>query len=498
MVSVPKNKKKCFTLIGSALLCCFVIPMYSFVSNYPQFNLVDTLLITAIFLGIFACIAIPLGFIFKNVGKVSFLIYGIGIIFWFSYPLAVSSHRFCPKFIVKSGYHWFLLSVCCLLAVICLSFIARYLRSLVINTNKFLTIFTLLVSTILSVEGCWKIFSSLKNITSTDSTHGVLNKKQYPNVYHILLDAHPNQKAMEIIGGGLQPFYRELEQLGFVTFPESRSNYPCTSLSVTSMLDMDYLPKDVSISFINNKRHNSKVFNEFKRYGYRILLGTDNRMIRSLYGKTDGDIISNSSLLVQLYSLLIQTPVKHTFENVFSGVFRSACINAIEGVFESLKRCRNTYGSNNNVFYTHVLCPHEPCIFSKRAKNRSFSGFLIKFNTSHLSTKETHQAYCENVYGIDALVLKWIKEILRQYEAEAIKPIIVLHGDHSILYNGRNDLSNPFITADTVYGNLLALYVPKEWEHDAKDLTFINLYRWIFNHLFGTNYLYFKENRQIN
>lgn len=85
-----ENMKKYLDFIGSALLCCFVIPMYSYVSNYPQFDLVDTLLITAIFLGIFACITIPLGFIFRNVSKVLFLVYGVGIIFWFSHPLAVS------------------------------------------------------------------------------------------------------------------------------------------------------------------------------------------------------------------------------------------------------------------------------------------------------------------------------------------------------------------------------------------------------------------------
>ena len=78
-----------------------------------------------------------------------------------------------------------------------------------------------------------------------------------------------------------------------------------------------------------------------------------------------------------------------------------------------------------------------------------------------------------------------------------MKPVIVLHSDHSILYCGRYDLENPFVTADTVYGNLLALYVPEEWKKDAKDLTFINLYRWIFNHLFGESYPYFKENKQV-
>ena len=480
--------RRYFDLMGSALACCYVVPMYFSVSNYPQFGLKDTLLIVAVFLGVFTCIAIPFGFIFKNVGKVSFLMYGIGIVFWFSHPVAISLRRFCPKFIVGSGYHWFLLSVCCLIAVICSFFVAKYLSCFVKGANKFLSVFTLLVSVMLLFEGCWRIFSKSKDVTSADSTHGVSNGKRYPNVYHILLDAHPNQRAMEIIGGDLKPFYRKLENLGFVTFPESRSNYPCTFLSVTSMLDMDYLPKGADRSLIDAKRRNGKVFNEFKRHGYRIYLGTDNRMVRALYGKTDGDIVGTSSLLVQLYSLLMSTPAKHAFENIFSDTFRSICINAIKGLCECLEQCKDTYGSNNSVFYTHILSPHEPCVFSKEAKNRSFTGFWTKFDTSHLLTKETHQAYCENVYGIDALVLKSIEEILRQYKAETIKPVVVLHSDHSILYNGRNDLSNPFITTDTVYGNLLAIYVPKAWQGDAEDLTFINLYRWIFNHLFGAGY----------
>jgi len=33
-------------------------------------------------------------------------------------------------------------------------------------------------------------------------------------------------------------------------------------------------------------------------------------------------------------------------------------------------------------------------------------------------------------------------------------------------------------------------------EKDAKDLKFINLYRFIFNHLFGTNYEYLSDVRK--
>ena len=96
-------------------------------------------------------------------------------------------------------------------------------------------------------------------------------------------------------------------------------------------------------------------------------------------------------------------------------------------------------------------------------------------------------------------MLKTIKAILKEYESETQKPIIVLCSDHSIL--NRVDASgffdrSPYVTEKTVYGNLFAIYMPDEWKKDAKDLKFINLYRFIFNHLFGTNYEYLADVRK--
>ena len=300
---------------------------------------------------------------------------------------------------------------------------------------------------------------------------------------------------METIGGDLKPFYHELEGLGFITFPKSRSNYPCTVPSVASMLNMSYLDSS-DLSHVSEKMRNNEVFDKFRRNGYRVTIGSDSRMIRALYGKADANLPVGKFVSVQLYSLLSGTPVKHIYERVFSNTFRQSAQISIKDLFLKLSQRKDVNGSSNNLFYTHVLCPHEPCIFSKDASNRSFNGFFQKFDTSHLLRKETHQAYCENVYGIDALVLECIKKILQQYEAETIKPIIILHSDHSILYNGRKDVQNPFITPDTVYGNLLALYIPEKWKKDTKNLTFINLYRWVFNHLFSENFQYFGENKQ--
>lgn len=484
--------KKYLDFIGSALLCCFTMPMYLFVSNYPQFGLVDTLLLVATFLGIFACIAMLPWFVFRDIDKVSFWMYGAGILFWFSYPLGLFLIRWLPRFITSAGYIWLWLIVFCLIGVICLGFFVKYFSTLIKGANGFLSLFTFLTLAMLLSEGCWKICSDSKSITSGNSSRSVSNGKQYPNVYHILLDAHPNLKAMEIIGGDLRPFYRELERLGFVIFPESRSNYWCTDLSVTSMLNMNYLSNEV-YTICNNK-----VFNKFKKHNYKVLLCTDNRMVSALYAKEDGCFFSkSSSLMLQLYTLIVKTPVKHIYGKMFKNYFKSSCKQAVDGCFQTLEQCKDIYGSHNNVFYTHILCPHEPCIFSKEAENRAYRGFFLKYDISHLRSKETHQAYCENVYGVDVFALKCIKKILQQYKTEAMKPVIVLHSDHSILNCAKDDLENPFVTADTVYGNLLALYVPEEWKRDAKDLTFINLYRWIFNHLFGENYPYFKENKQV-
>ena len=254
--------------------------------------------------------------------------------------------------------------------------------------------------------------------------------------------------------------------------------------------------KTFTADYFRRKIHNNKVFGRFREQGYSDFFTIDNIMVKSLYNPSNelGEGSSND-FFMQLYCVLCDTPVKHVYERCFKEFFKQGALHSIENVFENLISGKSLYGNTANVFYAHILCPHEPCLFGQQAENLAFSGFMMKFDTLNFIKPEVHKAYCENVYGIDNLALKAVKEIVTQYRTEAVKPIIILHSDHSILYNAR-DLKSPFITPDTVYGNLLALYIPDEWKQDAKDLKFINLYRWIFNHLFGDKYEYFKENLQ--
>lgn len=494
--------KKYLNFIGSILFAGYVVPMYSFVANYPQLTIRDTFLIIVLFVTIALGIASFFGIFFRDKDKVFFLIYGISFIFWFSHPISVfvgnNSHIF--DFIFRKGIQWPVLYFCCFISAIILYSSLKFCQNFIKRFNQIISIFVIILSSLLLMNGYLKTCRELNFKHDNLHDNSVVNEGQYPNVYHILLDAHPNAKAMETIGGDLKPFYHELESLGFVTFPESRSNYPGTVWSVSSMLNMSYLENGWSnqkVSFFCNSIQNSKVFKHYQKHGYSILLGTGNKVVSSFYsGYRSFCVFQDSDFGIQLYCILEGTPLKHIYEKIFADFFVRSIRNGLKSLFKALENGRNLYGSMNNVFYAHFLCPHEPCVFGEHKANLAFSGFITKFDVPNFINPEVHKAYCENTYGIDNLALKTIKEIIKQYKNESVKPIIILHSDHSILYT-RRTLKNPFITTDTVYGNLLALYVPDAWKKDAENLKFINLYRWIFNHLFGDNFPYFDNNDQM-
>lgn len=491
---------KLLSFLGSILLSCFVVPAFYFVSNYPQFGLQDTFLIVTLFGTIAFGIAGLLWLVFRNINKVSFLMYGSSVIFWFSMPIGslVQDHLgSMVGFIFRNNYQWILLFVFCFLSLNILFFVLRYFPKLVGGLNKILGVFVSVLSGLLLLNIVQKFLFEDQNIDVPLQYQFSEDNKQYPNVYHILLDAHPNQKAMEVIGGDLRSFYEGLKSLGFVTFPESRSNYPATHPSVASMLNMNYLPEDwegKSTKFFRSLICNNEVFKNFCKMGYGVHCNlSQNVVVQALYGNCQKR--NDFKLHALFYTILANTPLRHVFLYGLSNSIRSSALQDVNFLIEKINTFKNFYGATMNVCYTHILCPHGPCIFAEEREAHVRDIFFTKTDEMYILSPKTHRNYCKNVYGIDNLILRSIKEILKQYETEAVKPIIILHSDHSILYCGK-DMKSPYITPDTIYGNLLALYVPNDWKQDAKDLKFINLYRWIFNHLFGDNYKYFEDNFQ--
>ena len=487
---------KVFNYLGSLLLGCCLVPVYYFCNNYPQFSIQSVLHVIFAFVGIFLLLSLITKSLLKNNDHVIFLMYGTSIVFWFLLPISCYLRHniiFFRNLNVRE-YRYTLVFLGSLISVLIICFFIKYLKKFIVKINHILSVFVFLLTGLFCIQIIQNISVFDKN-ASTKTNNTVL----YPNVYHILLDGHPNLKGMEIIGGNLDPFYQKLESIGFITFPKSKSNYPATPWAVASMLNMDYLNigTDLPVEFYWKLSRNNKVFDELSKY-YSISVKISSDNLRSMYPANRIVVTDDNQCTSWLltYTILNNTPLQPILGMIFHKKFLQVYKKCIDNTLKFLANAKSQYGASNHFFYSHFLCPNGPSIYSKIKQADALNSIFSKKDDSNLLDPIYHKIACENIHGIDTDIIKTIKDILSQYNDEKIKPIIILHSDHSILYRAFK-FNSPYITDDTIYGNLLALYVPEEWKEDAKDLKFINLYRFILNHLFNENHEYFKENKQI-
>lgn len=494
--------KKQFHFFGALLFGAFLVPGYTYLHNYPSFSLSQLSVVVFTFTIIHLFITTVFSFVFRNNTKVLSLTYVTYLLFWFSHPIACYFREKLSFLAIFSNFRWPLLIIAVLFTLTATFYAVQKFKTFLAKINKAADIFSFLLCCFTIFQILFEIYHFKDNSKSNQSSVKVntQNNKKLPNIYHILLDAHPNQKAMEMIGGNLTPFYQKLENLGFLTFPKSTSNYPGTVFSVSSMLNMQYHQGDetlLSEQLLHDKIKNNMVFKKLLNdYKIHIFLSTD--LLKPLYSSHLVENAPQGFVFTLFYTLFCHTPIKHIFENCFSEKFANSCQKSIKATLQQSINGKIKHASSNHLFYTHILCPHEPCIFSNHPTNSAFNGFLISNDLAYINNKKILNDLCANVYGIDQLVLSTIQKIVKQYENEEIKPIIILHSDHSILNSSiLSSEKSSLITDDTIYGNLLALYIPEEWKEDAKDLKFINLYRFILNHLLNERYEYLEQRQMF-
>jgi len=453
------------------------------VGNFPQFEFLDLCVVYAggllFFLSFFGLFKL----FFKDNKICVFILYCFGVFFWLSHPVAVFFRDHFEFSSWLCHYKWSLLLVACIIGFLICIFFAKKCKNIVSGVNSVVSVFIYLLTGILLINLLIQFSTSYQRVE--ENTHNY--SKKLPNVYHILLDAHPNLNGMKNLGGDLELFYHELEKLGFLVYPNSHSNYCGTSYSVLSMTSMNYIDGDelkyLPFYYYNNIK-NSDVFKTLSSQ-YNLYFLTHVSFVKPFYPKCKD---CSSGLFMFLYTLLAHTPIKHQFEKSFSNVFRENILNGICKTINCIERGKEIYGVSNCYFYTHILCPHEPFVFGNLISR--FSGF---WNTEAIDLHASN-GYLETaraqVKGIDNLILPCLKNIIQSYNENEMKPIIILHSDHG-LYSKNVDHTEESI--DNAYGNLLAIYIPEEWHEDANRLEFINLYRFIFNHLLGKDYKYLKH-----
>lgn len=464
-----------------------IIPLlYIFIKNQEEVCFLHTFCFAIGILFVVFLSKRLLKFFFEDKNFIDLFLSFFGIVFWIIHPLAyeVSLLFFkLPAFIL--AYRWFLLIICFLLVLGIIMFFLLKLRKKLKGINRILNVFSFFVFLIILLNLVTNYFSKKeKNVELSIHSLPVF-RNQLPNIYHILLDAYANEDTLKnLYGYDNSDFYNELKQEGFVCFPDSRSTYSSTLFSTTSMLNFGEKHEKLTEAHLLRRLKNNKVWKNLKSSGYNI----------HLFSQTDYYVSKSfikNDLVVQSWAksamIFVQkTPVKHMIENLFLTSFYEQHINEIHQIFGALKEGSKKYSFNNQCFYVHMLNPHEPLVFDENggvSKQQTFEGFLVqRGGVNDMFNEDFPKRYINQIKAISKLTLDCIEDILSQYPKDN-QPIIILHGDHGRCLSAKD----PFKYA---LGNLFALYVPESWREKAKDLTFNNLYRFIFNQLFNANYEY--------
>lgn len=318
-----------------------------------------------------------------------------------------------------------------------------------------------------------------------------------PDVYFIILDTYAGQDFLsEEMQFDNSDFIRQLEDLGFVVPRCSQSNYVQTELSLSSTLNLDYLP-ELDPRYVAGYQDRSelpalikqsRVRRSLQELGYRTLsfgTGYSWSEIRDAdifyYPGNDGLLwLGNQAGLNQFEAMFIRTTGSLLLTTLQSSAFKDLervidhpyqdHINIQLFVLDTLQRIPEVGG--HKFVFAHLLVPHGPFVFGPGGLLPEDQMIGDKeLDGKDLLPETFSKGYVPQVQYINERMIPILKSLI---EDSATPPIIIVQGDHG-------PFSNPSI--------LNAYYLPENKDIDLyPTITPVNSFRLIFNAYFGTNY----------
>jgi len=314
-----------------------------------------------------------------------------------------------------------------------------------------------------------------------------------PDVYLIVLDSHLRSDVLlETFDLDNSAFTNELESMGFHVLDCAMSNYAYTPLSMSSMLNMDYIstlapelqpPKTDRTLLFELIKHSSLRrsleeigYSTYNIVSYQPLAWED----ASHYIATDANSISNSSqtVIVNSFESLVSEPTlvkpllklmaKHVQSENFVPIDYLYADDARQQLFIQEKLTEIIADRGPKFVFTHINIPHPPYVFNA-------DGSLIENPpplpwVTPIPWDDYLDYYSNHVQYIDSAILPIVKNILNSSDNP---PVIILVGDHGA------DSANRL-------GILSAYFLPEDLAADIpEDTSLVNSFRYVFNYVFG-------------
>lgn len=331
-------------------------------------------------------------------------------------------------------------------------------------------------------------FTAYKNFKPTTSIIDSLK----PDIYFLVFDGMPSTKAMnEHWGFNNYILDTFLRKENFYISEHSKSNYNLTVLSLSSTLNMDYIPS-IDISQDEIKMYfkasasllNNSLTNLLAKEGYHIL---QYQPISFVNKDWEGSLFFKEMLYMNyLYKTLPGriyrdlgwhlSSLKFNFiNNFYYSKYEKRNIKAekdINHLIHLVKSSCDTTKLMPQFVFAHFLIPHDPFIFDSTGKRKETN------LTIQLSEEEQVTVFIDQVKYATKLIEQLVTYIKRNNKRNTV---ILLEGDHGYrnIYGKKGYM---------IFENLNAIYLPdKDHKTLYPTISPVNSFRVILNKYFSAN-----------
>jgi hypothetical protein len=401
--------------------------------------------------------------------------------------------------------HRFIFFVIGLLSFVALGVIKKYSRG-----NYILFSFAAFVVAVLFA---WESLHLLSNIilhkeNENNLSENVLQYQQFansdsstqkPDIFFIIFDSYTNSECLlNDFNYSNQKLDSLLIDKGFFVSHHSKSNYPLTSLSVSSTLDMNYLRKDMEDEEATAKTMLQGAFSVYEsqltlilaKEGYRIYnysvfdIRNHPAVINPVFDNLKERLIGEQTLLGRFKTYLLWN---FTIKNLLTGKAhvpgnyaeqRKKWINDyISSKLTALEMVSGQQDSIPHFVYSHIMLPHEPYIFKANGMLRPDSLMFDKSDPKEKFLEQT--SYTNSI--IEHIINRLIRERKRPY-------VVILEGDH-----GFRDFDRK-TEKDKIFQNLNAYYFSdKQYGLLYDSISPVNSFRVVMNKYFNQHFNLLKD-----
>ena len=335
--------------------------------------------------------------------------------------------------------------------------------------------------------------------TPSVETSGLTKPKALPDVYFIILDGYGRSDALlHDYAYDNSPFLDSLSSMGFYVANCSRSNYGSTHASITSALNMDYLPElrsEMQAQGFTNSDDvwillkQSKVRNLLKSMGYKTVAfesGFEWTRLRDadiylqytgvpyemqVFQPFEAMLIRSTALLIWSDTTYKSLPAyTHTVFATTKFGFEDH-INRQLYILDQLPRIPSIPGPK--FIFAHILIPHPPFVFTENGEVQNNPDFYSREGFWPIDKQHTDEGYIDEIKFINSRMSEILGTIISN---SSVPPVIVLMGDHGSIF------------ADHIL-NLEAYLLPGDGQPPLyPSITPVNSFRVIFDRYFGANY----------